>query len=172
MIIVVFGLPGSGKTFFSMHLKKELNACHLNTDIVREEMNRKGMYDEKSKQEVYQRMILKAKEELDKGSDVILDGTFHKQARRQQVTGIAEKTGKNIFFIEIKASEESIIRRLEGNREYSEADFEVFEKIKKEFDSFKDDHLILWSDSETLDKMLIKAKNYIHGYRPDTCFEK
>ncbi len=172
MIIVVFGLPGSGKTSFSRHLKKELNARHLNTDIIREEMNIKGLYDEKSKQEVYQRMITKAKEELDKGSDVILDGTFHKQARRQLVTGIAEKTGKNIFFIEIKALEESIIKRLKGKREHSEADFEVYEKIKKEFDSFESDHLILWSDSETPDKMLIKAKNYIHGYRPDTCIEK
>jgi predicted kinase len=35
MIVLVYGLPGTGKTFFARHFAKETGAVHLNTDLVR-----------------------------------------------------------------------------------------------------------------------------------------
>lgn len=48
MIIVIFGLPATGKTYLSEHLVKELDAVHLNTDITREKPGKECVYDEKS----------------------------------------------------------------------------------------------------------------------------
>ena len=39
MKILICGLPGSGKTTLAIHLKKILNAVHLNADEVREKFN-------------------------------------------------------------------------------------------------------------------------------------
>ena len=37
--ILVMGLPGSGKTYFSRILCKEMNSIHLNADNVRKKFN-------------------------------------------------------------------------------------------------------------------------------------
>jgi predicted kinase len=169
MIILVFGLPGSGKTFFSRHLKNGINACHLNTDIVRHEMNKGGQYDAKTKLEVYNRLMDKVAEKLNNGWNVIIDGTFHNQDRRKEIAEFASENGHDIYFIEIRASEQNIKKRLEKKREYSEADYEVYLQIKKEFDPYPEPHLVLWSDSQNIDEMVIMAKNYIYGYPADKC---
>jgi predicted kinase len=169
MIIVVFGLPGTGKTRFSRQLANELNAVHLNTDIVRDELGKKGDYSEKSKQQVYDRMLEKSLKGLDSGHNIILDGTFHKKERREKIKNIARKTGNDIFFIEMKASKQTVAGRLKKKRIHSEADLKVYRKVKDESDRMDEDHLVLQSDSEPEEGMIIRAKNYIHGYQTNTC---
>ncbi len=97
MIIMVFGLPGSGKSYFSRHLQQETGAGYFNTDMIREELNLKGIYSEKAKQLVYDKLVEKASEQLDKGLDVIVDGTFHKQKRRDLFTSIAGKKNRKLI---------------------------------------------------------------------------
>ncbi len=166
MIIMVFGLPGSGKSYFARHLKQKTGAAYFNTDMIREELDLKGIYNERSKQLVYDRLVENVTEELDKDLDVIVDGTFHKQKRRDILTGVARKKNKRINLIEIRASEETIIKRLKSTRKYSEADYEVYIKIKKEFEPEYRNHLVLWSDAENTSEMITKAKHYIYGYQP------
>ncbi len=167
MIILVFGLPGSGKSYFTRHLQKEIDAGLLNTDIIREQLNLKGTYDQSAKKRVYDKMIEKTIEHVEKGSDIIVDGTFHKKRRREDFSHIAEKNGTRIFFVEIKASEQTIKQRLEKERKFSEADYEVYRELKKEFEDQSEDHLVLWSDSEPTDKMIMKTKEYIYGNQTD-----
>lgn len=73
MIIMVFGLPGTGKTYFTEHFARKINAVHLNTDIVREKLNFKGYYDEKTKQQVYYELFKQAQMEFKQRADVIVD---------------------------------------------------------------------------------------------------
>ncbi len=161
MIILVFGLPGTGKSSFSKRLKGETRAHYLSTDIVRDKLNKKGNYDEISKQFVYDRLAEVAKTELSKGRDVIVDGTFHKYERRQMFIKIAKATGHELFLIEIKASGQTVKKRLEKKRKYSDADYEIYKKIKKEFDHEPRNHLVLWSDQENPGEMISKAMVYI-----------
>ena len=163
MLIVIYGLPGTGKSYFARHLEKETGAYYLNTDMIREKIDKKGKYDIKSKQEVYGKLMQQAKEELIKGSDVIADGTFHKNSRRKEFADIARETGHRIFFIEMKSDETTIKKRLEKKRKYSEADFEVYKQLKKEFETQPEVNLKLWSDSQTVDEMITKTKKLIYG---------
>lgn len=162
MIIMIFGLPGSGKSYFARHLQKEIDAIYFNTDIIRRELNLNGVYNEESKQKVYDKLVEEVSGQLDKGFDVIVDGTFHKQRRRESFRGIARKKSIEIYFIEIKASERTIRKRIEKKRKDSEADFEVYRNIKNEFDPFSESHLILRSDKESINDMIIKTKKYIY----------
>jgi predicted kinase len=163
MIILVFGLPGTGKTYFAERLAKKIDAVHLNTDIVREKLHFKGHYDEKTKQQVYNELFKQAQMEFKKGADVIVDGTFHLSRRREQLENLMKEENMKIHYIEIKASEKTARKRLKKSRKHSEADFNVYEKIKNEFESLEKDCLELWSDREDIEEMINKAQKYIYG---------
>jgi predicted kinase len=163
MIILVFGLPGTGKTYFAEHFAEKINAVHLNTDIIREKLNFKGYYDEKTKQQVYNELFKKAQMEYKNEADVIVDGTFHLSRRREQLENLMKEENKKMYYIEIKASEKTARKRLKKSRKHSEADFNVYEKIKNEFEPLEKNCLELWSDREDIEEMINKAQKYIYG---------
>ena len=163
MVILVFGLPATGKTYFSKKLAENINATHINTDIIRERLGFKGRYDEKTKQQVYNELFKNTQREFKKGADVIVDGTFHKSRRREQLKKLTTEANRNIYFIEIKAEEKTVRKRLNKGRKHSEADVDVYEKIKSEFDFPVNGCLELWSDKEDINDMIKKAKEYIDG---------
>ena len=45
ILLVVFGLPGTGKTTFARALAARLGLPHFNTDIIRAELGRKQQYE-------------------------------------------------------------------------------------------------------------------------------
>ncbi len=161
--ILVFGLPGTGKTYFSRHLAEETGAVHLNTDQIREKWNKKGQYDEKTKQFVYDKLMDEMIHELRNENDVIIDGTFYEKSKREQFVEKALTTNPEIRFIEIRAREEVVRERLRTDRAYSEADFKVYRKIQSIFEPFVRPHLVLWSTNDNIRHMIQEAKKYIYG---------
>ncbi len=162
MIVLVYGLPGTGKTFFARHFAKETGAVHLNTDIVREKLDARGHYDDKTKQQVYNELYKQVMRELNNNKDVVVDGTFHKNIRREQIKKMADEINKPVFFIEMKADEKTVKKRLKKTRKNSEADFEVYQNLEQEFEKEEEDHLELWSDDIKVENMINKVKQYIH----------
>lgn len=163
MIVLVYGLPGTGKTFFAGHFARESGAVHLNTDIVRQKLDARGHYDEKTKQQVYNELYKQVKRELAKDKDVIVDGTFHKIIRRQQIKRMASELEQPVYFIEMKAGDKTVKKRLKKTRKRSEADFEVYKNLEQEYEREEGDHLELWSDNEKVEEMVNKAKAYTDG---------
>ncbi|MGC9343692.1 MAG: AAA family ATPase, partial [Bacteroidales bacterium] len=119
MLILVFGLPGTGKSYFSSKLKNMLGANYLNTDRIRENIGKKGDYSDESKQLVYNKLYEKTRNYLDKGEDLIIDGTFHKQKRRIRLREIADEKGHTLYSILIRADENTIRSRVKKDRKYS-----------------------------------------------------
>jgi len=161
LLILVLGLPGSGKSYFSKHLAHELNAYYFSSDRTREEMKLMGHYDEESKQEVYDRLEERAREVLKKGKNVLIDATFHKKKRREQFTNLARQCGARLKMICITADESLIRERLKKERKESEADFAVYQTLKKEFEPIESSHLSLHSRKNNLAEMLRRAKDYL-----------
>lgn len=160
MIILVFGLPGSGKSFFAAHLAKRLNAEYFNSDRLRKKMFDKRTYTNEEKEMVYDEMLLRMKDAVKKGKNVVLDATFYKSTIRKKFIEEA-KNIDNIIFIEVQADESMIKERLQRPREDSEADFEVYKKIKKEWEPLSEVHLILESTNDNIGEMLETTSNYL-----------
>ncbi len=156
-LILVMGLPGSGKTTFATALATAIGAKHLNSDMVRHDAGKRGHYDTASKAAVYNEMIHRTAEYLESGQQVVVDATFYKNKFREPYLKLGKKHGAEIKWIEIKADEETIKKRISKKRKYSEADFEVYKKIKKNYEPLEMPHLVLWSDQMTLDEMMAKA---------------
>ncbi|HJS54317.1 MAG TPA: AAA family ATPase [Chitinophagaceae bacterium] len=161
MIVIVFGLPGSGKSYFAAQLAKKINADHINSDQLRMEMFKIRTYSEQEKAAVYKAMLGKMKEIMSQNKNLVLDATFHKSETRALFLQEGEKQD-SVFFIEIKADENIIRQRLERHRAYSEADFEIYKSIRENWEPLNEPHLILESTNENITDMLEKSLNYLN----------
>jgi predicted kinase len=154
------GLPGSGKSFFAAQLAALMKATYINSDKERKKLLAVRTYTENEKSFVYDAMLEKMKRLIKKNKNVVLDATFYKNEIRQKF--INETEGKYpLFIIEVKASEAIVKERLKKIRPDSDADFEVYKKIKKQWEPVEKDHLILRSTNDNIKAMLEKALNYL-----------
>jgi len=161
MIVVVFGLPGSGKSYFASRLARLLKAEYINSDIARKKMFYKRTYTIEEKMIVYNKMREQMLEAIKHNKDVVLDATFYRNDMRQKFLE-GRKNIDSVIFIEVRAEEYVVGKRLEGKRKDSEADFEVYKKIKTEWEPLTDEHLILESTDYNIQDMLEKTFDYLH----------
>ena len=163
MLVVIAGLPGSGKSFFGQKLADAIGAAYLNSDKIRIDMLAKGKYSDEDKLAVYKEMESYASKALAQGNDVIVDATFYRRSVREMFEKLAGIHRVSLRIIEVKADEPTIRRRLSAPREFSEADFRVYEMIRDGFEEITTPHLVLISTDNNIDEMLLRAKEYI-GY--------
>ena len=160
MVIIVFGLPGSGKTYFASCLTKLLRSDYINSDRLRKELFKERTYSEQEIATVYNEMLVKMRAAVNQKKNLVLDATFHKNDKREPF--VKEMEGKGgIYFIEVRANENLIQERLKKDRPYSEADFEVYNFIRKHWEPLNEPHLLLESTGENVDTMLQKAVDYL-----------
>lgn len=160
MIVIVFGLPGSGKSYFASRFAKIIQADYVNSDKVRKEIFEKRIYSAQEKKAVYDEMLEQMKETARQKKDLVLDGTFHKKEIREMFVE-AMKGKEEISFIEVQADENIIRERLKKPRLYSEADFEIYKLISRQNESLNERHLILKSTDDNIDEMLQKASEFL-----------
>lgn len=158
MIVVVFGLPGSGKSYFAKRLAEHLKATYISSDEVRKALFPRPEYTSEEKMLVYQEMLRLTREA---SGDRVLDGTFYKTGIRDLFTGVANKIGEDLRFIEIKADQETIRQRTEKKRTTSDADFGVYLEVLKQFEPMREKHLIMDSTNEKIGEMIHRALIYL-----------
>jgi predicted kinase len=160
MIVIVFGLPGSGKSYFAERLAKKINADYVNSDRLRKEMFPKRTYSAEEKAAVYNAMLQKMSVAAKQNQNIVLDATFHKQKTRKAfIDGIRGQD--KVYFIEIKAAENLIRQRLKKERADSEADYEVYKLLLQEWEPMNEAHLSLHSTDENISSLLQDAVKYL-----------
>jgi predicted kinase len=160
MIVIVFGLPGSGKSYFASRLAKVINAAYINSDITRKEIFTERVYSDEEKRMVYDKMLEQVKASVKQKKNLVLDATFHKKDNRGMFVRAMKGKGE-ISFIEVQADENIIKERLKKPRLYSEADFEVYKLIKQQNEPIDEPHLILKSTNDNINEMIQKATDYL-----------
>ena len=159
-VVIVFGLPGTGKSYFASRLADLTNAEYINSDRLRKELFSQRTYSDKEKEMVYREMLEKTKRAINENTNVVLDATFYKNDGRNRLLEEI-KNSSEISFIEIRADENTINRRLGKERLYSEADFEVYKLIKQQWEPLNAPHLILSSTDYNINDMLQKTMDYL-----------
>ncbi len=158
MIVIVLGLPGSGKSYFAERLAKMIHANHINSDRLRKEMFNKRTYSPEEKAAVYQAMLGKMREAIDLDRNIVLDATFHHQETRKL---FIQEARDRVYLIEVRAAENLIKQRLKQERADSEANFEVYQSIRQAWETPGQPHLLLESTDTNIDNMLQKAAEYL-----------
>lgn len=132
MLIIMFGLSGSGKSWVSERLMATLPAIRLRSDVERKRMHGLaehsrsdsdiggGIYAESSKQAVYAHLLEKSGDILDARHNVILDATYLKAENRAAALSLAEERGYAAVIVDVQAPDQIAQQRLQ-RREQSSA---------------------------------------------------
>lgn len=161
MIVLVGGLPGTGKTFFALRLSDKLHATYINSDRTRKEMDAQGRYAFEDKLNVYEEMAQRTAEELRRGKGVIVDGTFYCRQMREIFFTLAKLMHLKLAFIEIVADEKVVRKRLRRTKVSGEADLSVHNFVKTQYEQPDIDHLVIESKDDNIEFMLWQAIDYI-----------
>jgi predicted kinase len=163
MLILICGLPATGKSTVARRLAKLLKAEVLRTDTIRKKIFHKPSYTEGEKDFIYKTLFLLADILLKYDVNVIIDGTFYKEKLRREPKNIAARRGKKFFLIETRCPEDIVIKRLEGRkrnlRSPSDADISVY--YKRLFEDIRTDHIVVdtgWNIDKSISDVLKKIK--------------
>jgi aminoglycoside phosphotransferase family enzyme/predicted kinase len=147
MLIILSGLPGTGKTSVAQELSQELAAVVLSTDEMRKRVLREFGYAERKKKRVYDEMFQVAQDQLIKGKNVILDATFFRQELRDKAFRIGQKCQERVFLVEVVCPEDTVKKRLQERKQekndFSEADYRVYKIIEDKFESLQREHFVV-----------------------------
>lgn len=160
-LILVSGLPGSGKSFFAEKLAERIGARYLSSDRMRAAVHLRGKYAFSDKVSVYKKMFKVANHYLHKRESVVVDATFHVIGLRNMFLDFAKEGSVSTFCFEINAKEDLIKKRLSQPRMDSEADFAVYTMIKNEFEPWTTPRLKLESTNDNISSMLQEAMGYL-----------
>lgn len=160
-IVLVGGLPGTGKSYFAVRLANKLQAKYINSDLTRKEMDAQGRYAFEDELNVYEEMVQRAAMELRRGRSVIVDATFFCERMREMFFSLARLMHIRPAFVEIIADERLARRRLSKRRTPREADLSVYDLVKTQYERPNVDHLVIESTDDNIDEMLDNTLAYI-----------
>jgi predicted kinase len=145
-LILVCGLPGTGKSTVSKAIAERTKALLFNTDVVRKELFSRPAYTQEEKDLVYKMLFEMAEKFLKQSKNIVLDGTFYKEELRSRVKEIAQRNRSAFAIVEVVCSEKTAKRRLDErakSESLSDADFCVYRKIREQFEPIREKHFVV-----------------------------
>lgn len=143
MLILMAGLPGSGKSTLSRALAAELGATVLDKDEVRAALFTPGDIEYSTEQDDFcMGIMLKVAGHLfrkDPSRRIFLDGrTFSLSYQLARATGFAEALGQPWRILECVCSEETARRRLaDAKHVAANRDFDLYLRVKARFEEIR-----------------------------------
>ncbi|TVQ30277.1 MAG: hypothetical protein EA376_13475 [Phycisphaeraceae bacterium] len=149
-LVLMCGLPATGKSWLSERIALALGAERIRSDVVRKEMAGpesaaagrggvdQGMYTPERIRRVYDAMLERAGETLERGRAVVIDATFSSARERARFLRQAERLGRRGLVVHVQCPEAVVRERLaqrEGDAaEPSDADLRVYQSARERFE--------------------------------------
>lgn len=166
MIVIICGLPGVGKSSLSAHLAPLIDAVVLSSDKVRKELIARPTYSKAEVKLIYNLISLIAKYLHNAGLNCIIDATFNREKLRKQFKRKLELPDKQVRIVECISQENIIIQRLMARKKgYSDADFSVYKRMKKNFQPIREAHITVDTSQLPLDTIARETANRISNVK-------
>ncbi len=114
VLIMLYGFPGSGKTFFARQLSEVLHAAHVSSDRIRGELFENPKRTKEENGIVTHLMDYMTEEFLNAGISVIYDGDVTRLTQRRALRDLARKTKANFALTWLQIDAESAYMRTQG----------------------------------------------------------
>ncbi|MFC7232288.1 AAA family ATPase [Saliphagus sp. GCM10025308] len=140
-LVVVCGLPGTGKTTVASDLAARLEADLVRTDVVRKDRFPDPEYTETETQTTYEATLARAARALERDGVAVVDGTFRREPLRERARAVAEDADARFELVRVEC-DTSVVRTRIAEREgdESDADFAVYELLESEFEPPAEPH--------------------------------
>ena len=148
-LIVVSGLPGTGKSFFCRKLAEKLPFLILASDALRRVLFPSPQYDEQENKRLFSACHVLIEELLRKGVPVIFDATNLLEHHREYLYRAAERAGAKLMLVWVEAPPEVVRQRLLARERTtvpqcdSEAGWEVYNRMKSRREKISRNHLVV-----------------------------
>jgi hypothetical protein len=148
-LIIVSGLPGTGKSFFCHKLAERLSFLILASDTLRKILFPSPQYKENENKRLFSACHALIEELLSKGIPVIFDATNLLERHREYYYRAAERAGAKLILVWVEAPTEVVRQRLLTRKKTampqydSEADWEVYNKMKPRRQRISRNHLVV-----------------------------
>jgi len=116
LIIVLFGFPGSGKSYFAKNLSETINAVHVSPDKLRTELFEKPRFDREENTVVSHLARYLTEEFIRAGVSVVYDGNSDRYAHRRSLQEIAKDNKAGYLLAWLQIDQETAFLRL-NNRD-------------------------------------------------------
>ncbi len=149
VLIIISGLPGTGKSYLARRLIDRLPAVIVESDHVRKVLFPQPDYSGPESMWVHRIAHAVTERLLKAGYRVIYDATNLIEWHREKIYRIAEKVGARLVVVQVVAPEEVIRRRLAQRArtrepgDVSDATWEVYEHLKRRVDPLRRPHLVV-----------------------------
>ncbi len=147
-LVVVSGLPGTGKSFFCRKLAERLPFVILTSDALRRTLFPSPSYGDAESKQLFRASHALIEELLRKGIPVIFDATNLLERHREYLYHIADKVGAKLILVSIEAPPEVVRQRLLARGKApaendSQAGWEVYKKMKPRKEKFWRNHFVV-----------------------------
>ena len=149
-LLVMVGLPGTGKSVLVDTLVRKVPAVIIRTDAVRRLMRSDPRYTASEMVWVYEVCQRIIEMRLRKGQRVIFDGTNYQAARRDRLFNVARRLEAVITVAHVQATEKIIAQRLHDRNsdkrregDLSDADLSVYQWMVNAQEPIEGPHIVM-----------------------------
>ena len=148
-LVVLSGLPGSGKSHLAREIAGRYPLAVLVSDALRRALVKGPTYSQQESARLFSALHALLEDLLRRGVSVLLDATNLKEAHRRPVFEIAGRTGAHLLIVEVRAADKIVRRRLNARRarrdpaDVSEATVEVYEMMREEAEPITRPHIVV-----------------------------
>jgi hypothetical protein len=144
--IVVSGLPGTGKSYFSRKLAERLPFVILESDALRKTLFSPPTYSPAESSRLFRAIHHLIENLLKKGIPLILDATNLSEHYRERLYNIADRLNVKLIIVRVEAPPEVVYERLKARsagmdvENRSDADWKVFQRMKPNVQKIRRNH--------------------------------
>jgi predicted kinase len=147
VLIIISGLPGTGKSYLSKRLAERMPFLVLESDALRKILFSKPSYTSRESAQLFRAIHQLLWELLNKGIPVILDATNLSERFREKLYSVADRLRAKLILVRVEAPPQVVHQRLEnrvrdaGNR--SDADWAVYRRMRPSVDRIRRHHYVV-----------------------------
>lgn len=146
-LIIISGLPGTGKSYLSKRLAERVRFLVLESDALRKTLFSQPSYSFPESTQLFRTIHRLLRGLLGKGIPVILDATNLSDRFREQLYSIADQLNARLILVRVDAPPEVVYRRLESRQRdeesKSDADWAVYRRMRPSVDRIQRNHYIV-----------------------------